>query len=291
VKGRLRSVEAENLVDEVTMTLRRLLSLLLVFLLLASALAKDTSQQVIVWPESGAPVLRFTFGRFREIGEMGSQRTYVTDTTAQNLWDKTISLATFSLYLFDKNKARIGEGFITVSNVGLGETIKFQTTVGASGVAVSISLVPQSLPKELGPKLPAKTVSMTVNSVPQGALLKVDGAEMGATPKLVSVGVGKHTLEFSKEGFNSGKFPLEIGPEDVSGGSVSYELGASAYDTVELRDGSVLNGDLLSVSGMDVSIRVGGTVQHVDRNRIKRISLVERDAPASPALPPPQTNP
>jgi hypothetical protein len=51
-----------------------------------------------------------------------------------------------------------------------------------------------------------------------------------------------------------------------------------------LRDGSVLNGDLLSVSGMDVEIRVGGNIQHVDRNKIKRIMLVQRDAPAN--LPP-----
>lgn len=35
---------------------------------------------------------------------------------------------------------------------------------------------------------------------------------------------GKHVLEFNKEGFNSGQFPLEIGLDDVSGGSVSYEL-------------------------------------------------------------------
>jgi len=35
---------------------------------------------------------------------------------------------------------------------------------------------------------------------------------------------GKHALSFSKEGFNSGTFPLESTTDDVSGGSVSYEL-------------------------------------------------------------------
>jgi len=30
---------------------------------------------------------------------------------------------------------------------------------------------------------------------------------------------------------------------------------------------------------MDVEIRVAGELQHVDRNRIKRIMLVQRDAP------------
>jgi hypothetical protein len=55
-----------------------------------------------------------------------------------------------------------------------------------------------------------------------------------------------------------------------------------------LRDGSVLNGDLVSVSGMDVEIRVGGNLQHIDRNRIKRIMLVQRDEPRQD-LPPPST--
>jgi hypothetical protein len=49
-------------------------------------------------------------------------------------------------------------------------------------------------------------------------------------------------LEFEKEGFNSGRFPLEITSRDTSRGSVSYELGSAAHDTIELRDGSVLCG-------------------------------------------------
>jgi hypothetical protein len=118
-----------------------------------------------------------------------------------------------------------------------------------------------------------------VNSTPQGALLKVDGTEAGTTPRLITVGAGKHTLSFSKEGFKAGEFPLEIGRNDVSGGSVNYELGAASFDSIELRDGSVLNGDLVSVSGMDVEIRVGGDLQHINRNQIKRIMLVQRDQP------------
>ena len=90
--------------------------------------------------------------------------------------------------------------------------------------------------------------------------------------------MGKHTLGFTKEGFNTGTFPLEIGPEDVSGGSVSYELGTSAHDTVELRDGSVLSCDLVSVSGMEIRVRIGGTIQTLDRNKVKRILLTERES-------------
>jgi len=58
---------------------------------------------------------------------------------------------------------------------------------------------------------------------------------------------------------------------------VSYELGTSAHDTLELRDGTVLSGDLVSVSGMEIRVRVGGAIQTLDRKKVKRILLAERD--------------
>lgn len=243
------------------------------------AFAKDAPAQVVMWPESGTPVLRFTFGKFKEIGSLGSERSYVTETTAENLWSKPISNAGFSLYLFDKNKTRIAEATLTISNVAPGETVKFQTTIASSGPPASLTIVARYLPKELGPVAPPRLVSITVNTVPQGALARLDGVDVGTTPKIVQVPVGKHVLEFSKEGFNAGKFPFEMGPDDASGGSVSFELGTSAHDTVELRDGSVLTGDLVSVSGMEIVIKMGGIDQRLNRNQVKRILLVERDTP------------
>jgi hypothetical protein len=130
-----------------------------------------------------------------------------------------------------------------------------------------------------------KTVTLTVNSVPQGAQLKLDGDDAGETPKIVKLELGKHTLSFSKEGFAPGTYPMDIGADDVSGGSVSYELGTAAFDSIELRDGSVLTGDLVSITGMDVVIRVAGAVQHIDRNKIKRVLFTHREAP-TPSLPP-----
>lgn len=239
-----------------------------VFLVLA-AFGKDQPIQSVVWPDTGTPVLRFSFSKFKQLGSVGSERTYQTDTTAQNLSGKLIPNINLFLYLYDKNKVRIGEGWITLTNVGAAETVKFQTTVNSSGVPVSVSLESRA----------ARSISITVNSVPQGAAVKLDGSDAGTTPKVVQVGVGKHMLEFSKEGFNTGHFPLEVAPNDVSGGSVSYELGASAHDTVELRDGSVLNGDLESVSVTEVVMRIGGGLQHFSRNQVKRILLVERDMP------------
>ena len=72
-----------------------------------------------------------------------------------------------------------------------------------------------------------------------------------------------------------------MGPDDASGGSVSFELGTSAHDTIELRDGSVLSGDLVSVSGMEIVIKVGGSDQRLGRNQVKRILLVQRETPAA----------
>jgi hypothetical protein len=259
---------------------RSILTLFSCLILAVCAGAKDAPVQVLVWPPSGDPVVRISLGKFREVGSSGGRHNYTTETTAENLWGKPIPRADFSLYLFDKNKVRIGEAWISLSNVGPHETVKFQTDLSASGSPVSLSLVPHSLPPELQSYLPAKTISITVNSVPQGALVKVDGVEAGMTPKSVQFSPGKHILEFSKEGFNSGHFPLEVHPDDASGGSVSYELGTSAHDTIEMRDGTVLSGDIESVSATEVIVRVGGSPQHFSRNLVKRVSLVERDTPA-----------
>lgn len=245
----------------------------LVFLLLSiPVFAKDTPLQVVDWPATGTPTVRFTFGKFKQLPGISSLRGYVMDTMAQNLSAKEIASARFSVYLFDKNKVRIGEDVIALNNVGPGETVRFQTTISTSGTPASVSI--QDIAKT------ARAISLTVNSTPQGAMLKVDGVEVGTTPRMITVGPGRHTLTFTKEGFTAGNFPLEISPEDVSGGTVSYELGASAFDSIELRDGSVLNGDLLSISQMDVEIRVGGIIQHLERNKIKRVMFVQRDAPA-----------
>jgi hypothetical protein len=242
--------------------------------------AKDPPPQVIVWPSSGPPVLRFALGKPKEIGSGGGTRGYSIDVTAENQWGKRIARADFSLYLLDKNKVRIGDGYISITDVAPGGIVKLNSNVQASGIPVSMELSPLTLPSELQSYLPLKKVSITVNSVPQGADVKLDGVQAGTTPKIIQVAPGKHILEFSKEGFKTGNYPLEITPEETSGGSVSYELGTSAHDTVELRDGSVISGDLESVSPTEVVVRIGGTLQRLSRSQVKRIALIERDAPS-----------
>jgi len=250
-----------------------------VFVCFGGALAKDATQ-VIDWPETGNPVLRFTVLKIRQVGSYGPQHTYAIDTQVENLWSKRIPTATFRFYMFDKSKVRIGEGYIDLSNLSPHETIRMEMHCSTAGTPLTLSVVPQTLPPELQEKAPPRIVSLTVYSVPSGAKVSVDGNDAGVTPLALKLTVGGHTLQFSKEGFNTGTYPLVINPDQVSGGQVSYELGASAHDTVELRDGTLLNADVESVSATEVMVTIGGKQQTFDRNQIKRILFVQRE-PAS----------
>jgi PEGA domain len=246
--------------------------------LLAPAFPKEKdTPMVLIWPNDTSPVVRFTFGKFVTVGTYKGSNSYETEVTAVNVWGKPIPSATFQVHLVDKNGVRIGEGYISLSQVGAKETLKFKMHVNSEGVPASLKLFATQVPPELRPLAPPKTIRTTVYSLPAGAALKVDGKEAGVTPKMVELTVGKHLLEFSKEGFNPGRFPFEVGPDDVSGGNISFELGGVSYDTVELRDGSVVNGDIISMDGADVVVRVGGNMQAIDRNKVKRILLIERE--------------
>jgi hypothetical protein len=78
---------------------------------------------------------------------------------------------------------RIGEGYISLNNVGVGETVKFQVGMHAAGIPASFGLAARDLPQGMGPPQAARKVSITVNSVPQGTLVKLDGLKSGARPK------------------------------------------------------------------------------------------------------------
>lgn len=51
----------------------------------SAASAKEAPLQVIDWPTSGTAVVRFSFGKFKEISSAGKQHVYTTDITAENL--------------------------------------------------------------------------------------------------------------------------------------------------------------------------------------------------------------
>jgi hypothetical protein len=112
----------------------------------------------------------------------------------------------------------------------------------------------------------------------------VDGQDNGTTPVMVRLTVGTHQLELTKEGYAPGDTPLDITPDELPGGSITVELGGISRDSVELRDGTMLLGDVLSMSMTEVVVRADGKDQSYPRNQVKKIILVERVVEQRPAI-------
>ena len=129
-----------------------------------------------------------------------------------------------------------------------------------------------------------KTIPLKIISVPPGAKLKVDGQDSGVTPRVVDLSIGSHQVELEKEGYAKGVTPVEINADDLPGGSITIEMGGLSRDTVELRDGKIMLGDVISMSLTSVVMRVDGKDQSFDRNQVKKIILVERETVEQPAV-------
>jgi hypothetical protein len=243
----------------------------LVFILVSTIplLAKNEPPIVMTWP-ADKPALKLSFDKFRQTNAYAGQNTFISDVTVQNLTDQQIPHASFTVYFMDKNKVRVGEGLLQVSDLEAGQAAKIQFQFNSVGIPASIAL---SAKKDL---LGAKTIPLRIISVPAGAKLKVDGKESGITPVMVRLTVGPHQLDLTKDGYAPGMTPLEITPDELPGGSITVELGGLSRGTVELRDGSVVLGDVISMSMTQVMLRVDGRDQTYDRNQVKRLILVER---------------
>jgi hypothetical protein len=257
---------------------------------LFAKVAKEPSTLVMVWPNVGTPTVRLTFGKFQQLGGYGTQLSFVSDVTIENMTDKSIPRASFTVYLFDKDKIRVGEGVLQVSNLDPKQQAKVAFQFSSVGIPATLSLNARN--DASGAPSSLKTVPIQIISIPAGANLRVDGEDVGVTPRVVRLALGIHKVEFSKEGYASGSTPLDNTGDELPGGSISFEMGGLSRDTVELRDGKVLLGDLMSVSPTSVVLRMNDKEQTFDRNQVKKIMLVERDAVAQPSTSPPsQTTP
>jgi len=257
--------------------MRRVFPFLLLLLSLA-VYAKDVPPTTIQWPSDDHPLLRFSFGKFVKVGSVNNMNAYTVEVTAENLWVREIPNSAFEAYFFSKENVRIGNGYLSLNNLGAGEKVRFTVQFSASGATpASLKIVATMLPNGLERVDAQKKIKVTVYSVPLGAKLKVDGAESGETPKQVEFTLGKHSLQLSREGYHPGTFPVEFGPDDVSGGTVSYDLDGLSHDTVEMLDGSTLIGDVERMDGSALELRVGGVVQSIERSQVKRILLVQRE--------------
>lgn len=246
--------------------MRKIAKILSVLLIVWSALAtgQANSPVTVLWPSDEKPTLKFTFGQFLQSAIENGQGIFVSDVMAQNVSEQGIPKSTFTIFVLDKNGVRIGRARLQLPEIGAYRTQKAQVQFSAAGTPVSVTL------------LAGKVIPLRIVSVPSGAKFKVDGEDAGATPKLVDFTIGSHTLEFSREGYATSTTPLDVGADELPGGSVSVELGGLSQDSVELRDGTTLLGDVISMSLSTVVVRVDGKDQRYDRNQIKKIILVER---------------
>ena len=93
---------------------------------------------------------------------------------------------------------------------------------------------------------------------------------------------GKHTLEFSKEGYATASTPVETVANALPG-SVEIELNSLTLDTVVLRDGTVLLGDVASMTATAININLKGKAMKLDRSRVARIVLGRHQTIRCPA--------
>jgi len=262
------------------------------------AAAKDKKEKdkaeptmVMVWPDQANPTIKLTFGRFTQLAIFNGQLSLESHVLVENTSGKRIPQASFTVYLLDKDKVRIGNGSLSFSDLDPGQQAKIAFQVFSLGVPASLNLVASN--DAGGIPTSVRTVPVKVISVPPGASLKVDGRDQGYTPTTVRLSIGNHTLLFSKEGYASGTTPVDVKPDETQGGSITFELGGLSRDNIELRDGTVVQGDVISMSMTDVVVRVEGKDQTYSRNQIKKIILVERISEQSPAvvLPVPASQP
>lgn len=237
--------------------------------------SKDQGETGIVmfWPNQDNAILKLTFSRFQNLATYAGKMTLVSDVVVQNLSAKLIPKASFSVALLDKDRVRVGNGNLVIDDLNAGESAKVQFQCESTGAPAVLSI---SARNNGGVPVSLKTVPMTVISVPAGASLKVDDKDQGLTPAKINVGVGTHQLELRKEGFAVATTPLEVAPDEAPGGSITITLGGLTDDTIELRDGSIITGGVMSMTLESVVIDVNGQQQTLDRNKVKKIFLVER---------------
>lgn len=237
--------------------------------------SKDQSDagMVMFWPNQDNAVLKLTFSRFQNMATYGGQMTLVSNVVVQNLSTKMIPKASFSVALLDKDRVRVGSGTLVIDDLDAGESAKVQFQCQSVGAPAVLSI---SARNNGGVPASLKTVSMTVISVPAGASLKVDDKDEGVTPAKINVTAGTHQLVLTKEGFAVATTPLDVNTDEAPGGSITITLGGLTDDTIELRDGTIITADVMSMTLEKIVIEVNGKQQILHRNNVKKIFLVER---------------
>jgi hypothetical protein len=226
----------------------------------------------LTWPTADKPTLKFTIAKLQPAGLYNGQSIFTSEVTAQNLSDQAIPKAIFTVFIHDKDNVRIGRGLLRFSEIRPMQTEKTQLQFSTAGIPAGATL------------LNGRTVALKIVSVPPGANFKMDGQDNGITPRVADFTVGMHTIDLSKEGYAPASSPLEVTGDETDGGAITFELGGLSNDFIQLRDGTTLLGDVISLSMTSVVVRVDGKEQKYDRNQVKKIVLVERVTTQSPVV-------
>ncbi len=228
-------------------------------------LNSQTSPPVTVqWPDADKPMLKLVFTGFARIGLLNGAGIYTSDVTAQNLSEQSMPRSVFTVNILSANGVKIGKARLQLDAIAPYRTGKSQVQFSAVGTPANATLIA------------GKTIPLGVKSIPPGAHFSVDGEDAGITPKMYDFTIGSHTIEFHQEGYAPGSTQLDVGADDLPGGSISLELGGLSQDTVELRDGTTITGDLISMTLHEAVVQTDGKVKTLDRNQIKKMFLVER---------------
>jgi hypothetical protein len=236
-----------------------------------SVVAASGFPTTIAWPSDDNPTLKFFLAKLQPSGLYNGQSIFVCEVTVQNLKDDPLPKSVFTIFIHDKDNVRIGRSLLRLPEIPAKGSEKAQLQFSTAGVPAGAAV------------LVGRTVSLKVSSTPPGASLKVDGHDDGITPRVVDFTVGMHNIELSKEGYAIASSPLEVRGDEVEGGGISFELGGMSQDMLQLRDGTTLLGDVMSLTMSSVVIRVDGKDEKFDRNQVRKILLVERvtTAPAT----------
>ena len=237
----------------------------LVLAVSVSPLTGQSSPAVTVqWPDSNKPVLKLTFGGFARVGMINGAGVFTSEVTAQNLSEQAMPRSVFTVNILDASGVKIGKARLQLDAIQPYRTGKSQVQFSALGTPANVSLIA------------GRTIPLSVKSTPPGASFSVDGEDAGVTPRLYDFTIGSHTIEFHKEGFAPGSTQLDVGADELPGGSITLELAGLSQDLVELRDGTTMTGDLISITLTNAVFQSEGKAKTLDRNQIKKIFLVER---------------
>jgi len=246
------------------------------FVLLAiSSTILFAADSALDWPAE-KPVLHFEIGRFNKAGSFGNRNVFNIDVVTKNVSAARISYATFHLYLLDARKTRIAEHWITLTNLQPGATVKSVITSQVVGMPVEFSVAADRLPQELAYLNGPQTVSVTIETIPSGANLMVDGTAAGKSPVTMSVAVGSHVIALSKDGYPGDSATITVAANQAAGKTYSFELSGALHDTVELRDGTIISGEVVAMNESEVVVQTSDGQQRYVRALVKRVSFVEK---------------